>query len=418
MKHGIGLVIIAMMAFGPGSLAFGHGPEDSPVQVPDSVKTIIKHSCGVTGCHAGKYPASGHSYEPDKFVASVVDMPSLEVPALKIVDTTAPEKSYLLAKIKGATGIVGARMPANRDPLTEEQIKQIEEWIKSLGTKPSEAEDSSGLSGAGRGPALDSSPASREGTGQASKPGGFPRPAFWGTRLVNLPTTTTIGKGEFLFRISHRFQPPTSSGWDSFYGLDGPAYILFSFGYGITDDLMVTVGRSKLYQEWEFNADWAFLEQGKQSRLPFSATLHAGANLVSQDEPLGADWSGRFRLSALLSLSYQFNDRLSFLLVPAFCSNTDFWEPDSEGTFSLGLGGRFMVFSEISLIAEWVPRLAGYNDFYSGWGLGIEKKIGGHVFQVFFTDSIGIIDSQYLPGGDLRLGDGDFRIGFNIFRSF
>jgi hypothetical protein len=139
---------------------------------------------------------------------------------------------------------------------------------------------------------------------------------------------------------------------------------------------------------------------------------------VSQDEPLGADWSGRFRLSALVSLAYQFNDRLSFLLVPAFCTNTNFFEPDSEGTLSLGFGGRFVVFNEFSVIAEWVPTLAGYNDLYSGWGAGIEMKVGGHVFQVFITDSIGLIDSQYLPGGDLRLGDGDFRLGFNIFRSF
>jgi hypothetical protein len=412
-------VFIVLLACGLVSLAFGRGTKDPAVQVPDNVKSIIKHSCAITGCHAGKYPAGGHSYEPDKFVASVVDVPSTEVPSLKLVDTAAPEKSYLLAKIKGAQGIVGARMPANREPLTEGQIGQIEDWIKGLGKQAPGAGVPSGPVGAGRGPALEGSSESRHDSAQAAKPAQkFTRPAFWGTRLVNLPTTTTVGKGELLFRISHRFQPPTSSGWDSFYGLDGPAFILFSFGYGITDDLMVTVGRSRLYQEWELNADWAFLEQGAKSSLPFSATLHVGANLVSQDEPLGADWSGRFRLSALVSLAYQFNDRLSFLLVPAFCTNTNFFEPNSEGTFALGFGGRFTVFDEFSIIAEWVPTLAGYNDLYSAWGLGIEKKIGGHVFQVFITDSLGIIDSQYLSGGDLKLGDGDFRFGFNIFRSF
>ena len=418
MKRSTKAVLVMFVAFGLVPLAFARGPEDPAVQVPDNVKSIIKHSCAVTGCHAGKYPASGRNYEADKFVATVVDVPSTEVPSLKLVDTATPEKSYLLAKVKGAKGIVGVRMPANRDPLTEDQIRQIEEWIQSLGKKATDASVPSTAGGAPRGPALEAASDSRDSSGQAAKPATFTRPAFWGTRLVNLPTTTTAGKGEVLFRISHRFAPPTSSGWDSFYGLDGPAFILFSFGYGITDDLTVTVGRSKLYQEWEFNADWSFLEQGTQKSLPFSATLHVGANLVSQDEPLGAAWSGRFRLSALLSLAYQFNDRLSFLLVPAFCTNTNFFDPNSEGTFALGFGGRFMVFDEFSIIAEWVPTLAGYNDLYSAWGLGIEKKIGGHVFQVFITDSLGIIDSQYLTGGDLRLGDGDFRFGFNIFRSF
>ena len=418
MKSKTVLIIMVSMVLGLNAFSLGQGSAHSPGKVPANIKSIIKQNCSVSGCHSGKYPAAGHDFEPNKFAATVVDAPSQEMPGLKIVDAARPEKSYLLAKIKGEPGIVGMRMPANRDPLSEEQIRQIEDWIKSLGTGTPGADLPSRPILLDRGPALDSPPVPREGTAQAAKPKGFSKPAFWGTRLVNLPTTTTLGKGEFLFRISHRFQPPVSAGWDSLYGFDGPAFILFSFGYGITDNLMVTVGRSKLYQEWEFNADWAVLEQGEKSSLPFSATLHAGGSLVSQDEPKGAEWSGRFRFNALLSLAYQLNNRLSFLLVPAYASNTNFWEPSSKGTFALGIGGRFRVFDDISLIAEWVPRLAGYEDFYSGWGLGVEKKIGGHVFQFFITDSIGLTASQYLPGGNLKLGDGDFRIGFNIFRTF
>jgi hypothetical protein len=332
------------------------------------------------------------------------------------VDTAAPEKSYLLAKIKGKPGIVGKRMPADRNPLTADQVRQIEDWIKSLAQGRPTEETSVKPGEPDGGPSLALSPVSEDGSGQLAQPRLFSRPPFWGTRLVNLPTTTTVGRGEFLFRVSHRFEPPVSAGWDAFYGLDGPAHVLLSFGYGLRDDLMVTVGRTGLYQEWEVSADWAMIEQGDRSELPFSATLHAGASLVSMDKPEGEDWSGRFRLSALLSLSYQFDDRLSFLLVPAFASNTNFWEPDSEGTFALGMGARYTLFDEFSLIVEWAPSLAGYNNLYSSWGFGVEKKIGGHVFQVFVTNSIGLLATQYLPGGDLKLGDGDFRVGFNIFR--
>ncbi|MGB7295850.1 MAG: DUF5777 family beta-barrel protein [Candidatus Aminicenantales bacterium] len=420
MKTKAYFITAISMLLGLGYFALGNVPEDTLDQAPDNVNTIIKQNCSVSGCHSGKYPAANMSLEQDKFPASVVDVASLEVPELKIVEPASPEKSYLIRKVKGGPGIVGKRMPANRDPLTEEQIGQLEEWIRSLTAGPA------GLSGAQiepgplRGPHLDPSGDTPDGAGQdaATRARSFSKPAFWGTRLVNLPTTTTPGKGEFLFRISHRFQPPVSDGWDAFYGLDGPAFILFSFGYGITDNLTATIGRSKLYQEWELSADWSLLEQGKNSSLPFSATLHVGGSVVSLDKPIGAEWSGRFRLSALVSLAHQLSDRLSFLLVPAFSSNTNFWEPSSEGTFSLAIGGRFIVMNDLSLIAEWIPRLAGYKDDYSGWGFGIEKKIGGHVFQVFITDSLGLTASQFLPGGDLRLGDGDFRLGFNIFRSF
>lgn len=404
-----------------GSFAFGsdEGPADRRGQVSAGVKTILKQSCSVSGCHSGKYPAANLSLEADDFPTSAVDVASREAPEFKIIAPAAPEKSYLLKKVKGDPGIVGKRMPLNRDPLTDDQIRELEEWIRSLRDEPSTAGPS--LQGdSPRGPSLlateDGLEAARQAAGSRAAP--FSKPAFWGTRLVNLPTTTTLGKGEFLFRISHRFQPPVSEGWDSLIGFDGPAFILFSFGYGITDSLAVNVGRSKLFQEWEFGADWSLFEQGRKGSLPFSATLHLGGGLVTLDEPQDAGWSGRFRLSALLSIARQLNDRFSFLLVPAYSTNTNFWEPSSDGTFSLGVGGRIMVFDDLSIIAEWIPRLAGYKDFYSGWGLGVEKKIGGHVFQIFVTDSIGLTAAQFLPGGDLKLGDGDFRLGFNIFRTF
>jgi hypothetical protein len=419
MKIKTSLIIATLAVLGLYSFVTGSEPADVGDQTPASIKTIIKQNCSVSGCHSGKYPAANLSLEPTGFPASVINASSLEVPELKLVDSTSPEKSYLLMKIRGEPGIVGKRMPANRDPLSEDQIRELEEWTRSLKAGPSPPSGPANLA-SGRGPYLDSSEDTpgKAGWGAENPAKSFSKPAFWGTRLVNLPTTTTPGRGEFLFRISHRFQPPVSSGWDSFFGFDGPAFILFGFGYGITDSLTACLGRSKLYQEWELSVDWSLLEQGRTTPLPFSATLHLGGSLVSQDEPQGAEWSGRFRLNALLSLAHQFNDRFSFLLVPAFSSNTNFWEPSSEGTFALGIGGRFMVLNDLSLIAEWTPRLAGYKDYYSGWGFGVEKKIGGHVFQFFVTDSLGLTASQYLPGGDLRLGDGDFRFGFNIFRTF
>src|SRR4030067_143631 len=86
------------------SLFLGQAWEDPPAPAPANIKTIIRQNCGVSGCHSGKSPAAGHNFEPDKFVAAVVDAPSQEMHDLKIVDAATPEKSYLLAKIKGQPG--------------------------------------------------------------------------------------------------------------------------------------------------------------------------------------------------------------------------------------------------------------------------------------------------------------------------
>jgi len=100
--------------------------------LPDNIKSIIGRNCSISGCHQGRYPAGNLNLEPDKFLASVLNAASLEVPGKKIVDPAAPEKSYLLAKIKGEPGIVGARMPANRRPLSADEIKSVEAWVLSL----------------------------------------------------------------------------------------------------------------------------------------------------------------------------------------------------------------------------------------------------------------------------------------------
>jgi len=239
----------------------------------------------------------------------------------------------------------------------------------------------------------------------------FDTPAFWGTRLINLPTTTTIPSRIFLLRISHRFFQPVGTGFDDLFGLDGFANILISFGYGITDNLSVTVGRTRLFKEFEFGADWRIAGQDSAARIPISLTLHGGLSLAT-------DGDDKIKLNAALSLSRQFTNRFSIMIVPGFSSNTNHWNDDPGGTLSLGFGARYMVFEDFSVISEWTPVLSGYKDRENGWGLGLEKKIGGHVFQVFVTNTFGMTTSQVLPGGDLRFGDFDFRIGFNIFRIF
>ena len=185
---------------------------------------------------------------------------------------------------------------------------------------------------------------------------------------------------------------------------------------------MVSAGRSNFNKEWEFAADYRVFEPSGNTGPRLSGALHVGASVVAQDKPAGQDWSGRFRFSGLFSLSWQVTDRISLLAVPGFASNTNYFQPNSEGTFSLGLGGRARVLGDLSVIAEWVPVLAGYKDYSNGWGLGLEKKIGGHVFQVFITNNYGLTAPQYLIGGDLsRFTSGlfdEFRLGFNIFRSF
>jgi len=379
--------------------SFSKNKTPHPVDNKDDVARIFQKSCGTTGCHSGKFPPKELNLEEDKFFDSLVNRDSQEQRGLRLVDTEKPEKSYLLMKIKGDPGIEGKRMPLDRDPLDEGEITVIEKWIADLGGKglmDSESE---------RVPNVDK--------------GAVEKPAFWGTQLVNLPTDRSIGDNSFLFRISHRFLQPADEGYAAFYGLDGPAVIMFSLGYGISDHMDLSLGYSNRFKEADLSFKWVLFSQNRTSRIPITGFINAGWGWITEQTPDRDTFSsGNMRYYIQLGLSHRINDAFSLLVVPSYTSNTLHYEDSKEGTFALGIGGRFMFINDLSLILEWNPVISGVKLDESGWGLGLEYKIGGHVFQIYALNTFGLASAQYLPGGDLRLSDGDFRFGFNILRWF
>jgi mono/diheme cytochrome c family protein len=380
LKSFIAALLLAAAAFA----AQGAG------DVPDAVAATFARSCAVAGCHQGRYPEMKLDFERAKILASALNVRSQERPSLMIIDPGAPEASYLVKKIRGDKSIAGKRMPLAGTALTEDGIRAIEAWIASL---PKTGESSDAPKGGASGS----------------------DPTFWGRQLINLPTDRMIDRGHFLFQVSHRFNPPVSTGRDTFYGLDGPGHIFFGLGYGLSDRLAVSIGRAGLLQEVVLGLTWLAAAQ-EDGSFPVSVAVTAGGGLVTQSQPDRSLFNKRnMRASLQVSLTRKLTDRLSLMIVPGFTTNADPLGPETKGSFGLGFGGRYMIFGDISLIAEWAPVLSGFKADAAGWGVGIEKKIGGHVFQFFVVNSVGLTPGQSIPGGDLKK---DVRLGFNIFRAF
>ena len=411
------LVFIASIAL-VCYLAAGSVPEQArskeQVSFPESLKEqlqartsdILAKSCSVSGCHGGSYPKAKLMLTRETFSDAVRNVPSRQVDSLKIVDLGKPEMSYLLMKVRGARGIKGDRMPIDAPALREDEIQTIELWIYALAVLHNETAPAAP-------PAGDKKKALR-GSGDAS---GFAAPAFYGKSLVNLPTTETPGKGDLLFRVSHRFIEPVNAGHEYFLGLDGPAYILLSLAYGVTDRVSVGLARTNLLDEIELSSKVALMRQGTDFSAPVSATLVAGFTLTTE-RPAGAslfDWDN-MHFNAQLALSRLLTERFSLLCVPSFSSNTNYALPGEDNTMSLGLGSWLMLIENISLVGEWTPLLAGGETGTDTWGIGVEAKKGGHVFHVFVTDAYGLTPNQYIPGGDLK-DNGDVRFGFNLYRT-
>ena len=97
---------------------------------------------------------------------------------------------------------------------------------------------------------------------------------FKGTRIINGHSVETVGKNNLDFIISHRFGA-VNSGASNFFGLD-ESQIRLALEYGLTDRLMVGIGRSSYQKTIDVFAKYRLLRQSSGYRnMPVSVTLFA-----------------------------------------------------------------------------------------------------------------------------------------------
>ena len=58
------------------------------------------------------------------------------------------------------------------------------------------------------------------------------------------------------------------------------------------------------------------------------------------------------------------------------------------------------------------------NTLTNPLALGIDIVTGGHTFQVYATNSVGMIEKEFLTATTGKIQDGNIRIGFTISRAF
>ena len=95
-----------------------------------------------TNCHAGAAAPQGLRLEDGMSFAMLVNVPSVEVPAILRVDPGNPDDSYLIQKIEG-TATVGDRMPLGGAALPQATIDAIRQWITDGATETTVASASS-----------------------------------------------------------------------------------------------------------------------------------------------------------------------------------------------------------------------------------------------------------------------------------
>lgn len=246
---------------------------------------------------------------------------------------------------------------------------------------------------------------------------------FKSTRIVNGHSVECMSARHLDFRIQHRFGELNSGAYE-FYGLD-QATMRLGFEYGITNDLMIGLGRSTVSKTYDGFVKWRFLKQSKGGKhnIPVTLAYFGNAGLVSakfSDPSRNNYFSSRMSYTHQLLIARKFKDILSLQLTPTVVhKNLVAKKSDPNDIFAIGIGGSVRISRSIRFNVDYFPRLNGDDKLYANClALGFDIETGGHVFQLHFTNSLGLIENQFITDTQGKWDKGDVRFGFNISRTF
>ncbi len=251
---------------------------------------------------------------------------------------------------------------------------------------------------------------------------------FKSTRVVNLQSNENMKAKHLDFRIQHRFGPVKNGAYDLF-GLDG-AVIRLGLEYGITNRLMVGLGRSTVGKTYDGFAKYQLLKQEKNGH-PISINLF-GSTAISTlewaDPTRNNYFSSRFSYCGQVIVTRKFNDYVSLILSPTMVHYNLVEDTETPNDiYALGMGASIKISRSTRFNIEYIPRLNGRDQpkqsngdptYYDAIAFGFDIETGGHVFQLHFTNSTGLIEQQFVGRTPNPVTFSELRFGFNISRTF
>ena len=242
---------------------------------------------------------------------------------------------------------------------------------------------------------------------------------FKGTKVVNGQSVELPAKGVLQFNIQHRFGT-LNSGLYNLYGLDF-SQVRLSFDYGIKDWLAVGIGRSSSLKTIDANSKIRIKRQVKNG-FPFTIVANSAVYLKQwqYDDAQKESFllTNQISYANQLLLARKISRDLTLQLSPTMVHyNLVEIKDEPNDKYAIGFGGRQKLTNRISVNAEYFYQL---NDKRNNnvLSLGFDIQTGGHVFQLHFSNSPAMIDSEFITKTTGEWLKGDIYFGFNISRVF
>jgi len=243
------------------------------------------------------------------------------------------------------------------------------------------------------------------------------------TRVVDGHSVENLHKKVLDVRISHRFGP-INSGIYNFFGLD-VAVMRLGFDYGISDALSIGVGRSSYQKTFDGYVKYKLLRQtGNTEKMPLSVVLLGNMSYYTQHYDQKDYLTDLYRLAytTQILIARKFSTAFSMEIAPSFIHYNLVPAPeDKNNVFALASGARMKISKRMALTAEYdflFPNQLVSTPVQNVFSLGWDIETGGHVFQLVFSNSQSMEESQVFGQTIGTWGNGDIYFGFNLSRVF
>ena len=240
------------------------------------------------------------------------------------------------------------------------------------------------------------------------------KPAEPDFTLISLPTSLRLPKYKSAFRVTHRFTRPLNEGdfgdlSASLFGIDSGAQIGLEYRFGFMKNAEIGVHRIS-NRDVEFFGQYGLMRQGQKGS---PVAVSAAVSIEGQN-----NFKTSYSPTVGAIVSRTFGDVAAVYVEPIWVNNSNPLPSllvDHNDTFMVGLGTRIRVRPTVYVVVEGSPRVSGYRPGVNHMSFAFEKRAGGHMFQLNFSNSFGTSLNQIANGGPANK---NWFMGFAITRKF
>lgn len=245
--------------------------------------------------------------------------------------------------------------------------------------------------------------------------------AFKSSRVIMSHSMEMLQTGILDFRILHRFGN-VNQGISQFFGLDN-ATVRLGLDYAVSNNLTVGIGRGSFRKEVDGFLKYRPIQQSTgPGSIPFSLVAVAGSTILTGNFSTQNNFfSSRLAYYGQAIIGRKFNERFTLQLMPTIL-HRNFVETraDPNDLVAAGVGGRIKLSKRVSLNVDYYY-VINQNEalkVHNPLSVGFDIETGGHVFQLHFTNAVGMNERVFLTETVNDWARGDIQFGFNISRAF